>query len=85
MKTLNATDFKARCLHLLDEVVRTGEGLTVTKRGKPVAVLVPAVACGNDEGYPQQCLKGAFEILGDVVSPTLAPEAWEASLGEWEP
>ena len=40
-RQIAAGDFKARCLALLDEVARTGEEIVVTKRGQPVARLVP--------------------------------------------
>jgi len=40
-RTIPADEFKARCLKLLDEVQRTGEELIVTKRGRPVARVVP--------------------------------------------
>jgi len=40
-RTIPAGEFKARCLKLLDEVQRTGEELIVTKRGRPVARVVP--------------------------------------------
>ncbi len=36
-REITATEFKAKCLSLLDEVARTGESIIVTKRGKPVA------------------------------------------------
>jgi prevent-host-death family protein len=42
-KMIGAAEFKAHCLRILDEVQRTGESITVTKRGKPVAE-VKAVA-----------------------------------------
>jgi prevent-host-death family protein len=41
MKTISASQFKARCLALLDEVAANGESLVVTKRGKPVAKVEP--------------------------------------------
>ncbi len=41
-KTIAASEFKAKCLALLDEVAETKETLVVTKRGKPVAQVVPA-------------------------------------------
>jgi prevent-host-death family protein len=40
-RTLAASDFKAHCLALLDEVAETGESLVVTKRGRPVARVAP--------------------------------------------
>jgi prevent-host-death family protein len=41
-RTIPASQFKAKCLALLDEVAATGESIVVTKRGKPVAQVVPA-------------------------------------------
>jgi prevent-host-death family protein len=76
MNTINASEFKAKCLSLLDEVARTGRTLTILKRGKAVAQLVPAVP--REEGYPQLSLKGTVRITGDVVSPAVPPEEWEA-------
>ena len=45
-RTVPAGEFKAKCLALLDEVAKTGETLVVTKRGKPVARILPPE---NDE------------------------------------
>lgn len=41
MQTIKAFDFKARCLHLMDEVNRTGEEIVITKKGKPVSIIKP--------------------------------------------
>lgn len=41
MNEITATSFKARCLALLDEVAESGSELVITKRGKPVAQVVP--------------------------------------------
>ncbi|HXV60171.1 MAG TPA: type II toxin-antitoxin system Phd/YefM family antitoxin, partial [Vicinamibacteria bacterium] len=58
MKTLSSSEFKAKCPAILDEVARTGEPVTILKRGKPVAQLVPPVP--RSEGYPQE------QIIGTV-------------------
>jgi prevent-host-death family protein len=50
MKTINASEFKAKCLAILDEVAETGEVLTILKHGKPVAQLVPPVP--RSAGFP---------------------------------
>ncbi len=75
-RTIPAGEFKAQCLHLMDVVNSTGVSLIITKRGKPVARLVPAVS----EEKPFRSLygltKGSMEILGDIVSPL--PNEWEA-------
>lgn len=73
---MNASDFKARCLAVLDEVARSGEPVTILKRGKAVAMLVPAV--GRGRKYPQDGLEGTVTVVGDIVSPVLAPEEWAA-------
>lgn len=41
MQIIKASEFKAKCLHLMDEVKRTGEEFIITKNGKPVSKLVP--------------------------------------------
>jgi prevent-host-death family protein len=67
-RTVPAGTFKARCLALLDEVAATGEALTVTKRGKPVARLVPVNA-------PKPLL-GSIRRQRDLVAPIGVP--WDA-------
>ena len=80
MPTISATDFKARCLRLLDDVARTGHPLTITKHGRPVAQLVPHTPA---EGrYPQSALRGSGRIVGDIMSPVIEPDAWDANRGE---
>ena len=79
MKTITASEFKAKCLALLDEVGRTGEVLTILKHGRPVAQLVPPSP--RTAGYPQHALRGTVEVLGDIVEPAIEPEAWEAEAG----
>lgn len=76
MKTISAAEFKARCLTLMDDVQATREPVVITKRGKPVAKLVPAQS-GGDEFIGR--LKGTIEVVGDIESPIEPPEAWESS------
>lgn len=76
MREIRASEFKAKCLAILDEVERTGEPVTILKRGRPVARLVPP-AIGQNR-YPQQALFGTVEILGDIIEPVFPAEAWEA-------
>jgi prevent-host-death family protein len=63
-KSINASDFKARCLKVLDEVQATGAEVVITKRGKPVARLGPI-------GPVRRSLRGAWKgmvrIRGDIV------------------
>ena len=76
MKTLTSTEFKAKCLAVLDEVARTGEPVTILKRGRPVAQLVPPVPWGK--GYPQEEIIGTVRIKGDIIQPVLPADDWEA-------
>lgn len=76
MRSIRASEFKAKCLAILDEVNRTGEPVTILKRGRPVArLLPPSVAQGK---YPQESLRGTVKIHGDILEPVLPVEAWEA-------
>jgi len=76
MKKMHATEFKAKCLAILDEVALRGESITILKRGKPVAQLIPPTPCLHR--FPQQELMGTVSVLGDIVSPTLPAQEWEA-------
>lgn len=73
MKTINATEFKAKCLQLLDEVQRTGEDLVISKRGKPVARVVAEKA-----EKPWLVLRGTGSFTGDPFAPALGETEIEA-------
>jgi prevent-host-death family protein len=75
MRTINATEFKAKCLAILDEVSETGEVLTILKHGRPVAQLVPPAPQSAD--FPQMALEGTIEFLDDVVAPAVEAGEWE--------
>lgn len=70
MRKIKAAEFKAKCLALLDEVAETGEGVIVTKRGKAVAQVVPAV---ERRGALFGCLKGSVTVR----DPDDALSAWD--------
>ena len=78
---VTATEFKAHCLALLDDVNDRGDTVTVTKRGRPVAVLQPV----KNESW--KSLKGAWtgkvEIAGDIVNFETT-HLWDALRGEPE-
>jgi prevent-host-death family protein len=72
-RVIKASEFKAKCLGLLDEVERTGDRLVITKKGKPIADVVPhRPAKRNFIGL----FKGRGEIVGDIISPI--DVEWEA-------
>lgn len=66
-KIMKASEFKAKCLAVMDEVAKTGEGVVVTKNGKPIAKLVPHKAA--ERPSPFGIWKGEIEIAGDIISP----------------
>jgi prevent-host-death family protein len=75
MKTIPAAMFKARCLTLMDNVRSTRQSLVITKRGKPVAKLVP-IEEPKDDFIGR--LKGVFEVVGNLEDDP--PEPWESAL-----
>ncbi|KZD09692.1 type II toxin-antitoxin system Phd/YefM family antitoxin [Oceanibaculum pacificum] len=77
--TMNATEFKAHCLQVMDEVARTGQAVTITKRGKPVARIVPA---REDPKEAFGALKGwvvATDPNDDLIEPVEVE--WEVIAG----
>ena len=65
-RQIKASEFKAKCLTLMDEVARTGNAVIITKRGKPIAELVPHR--GRNKKL-RGILKDKLFIIGDIISP----------------
>lgn len=72
MRTIKASEFKATCLKLMDEVNATGEPVVVTKNGRPVSKLVPVRERKSLFGS----MAGCITHFGDLVAPI--DETWEA-------
>lgn len=73
MQNYMASEFKAKCLKIIDEIAETGETVVVTKRGVPMVKVMPI------EERPKSMYgvdKGKIKILGDIVSPM--PPEWFA-------
>jgi prevent-host-death family protein len=75
MKKIAAGEFKAKCLALMEDVRATRRPIVITKRGKPIAKLVPAEP-EKDDWIGR--LDGKFTITGDIVAPVVPLEDWEA-------
>jgi prevent-host-death family protein len=75
MKTIAAAKFKAQCLTLMEGVRKTRQPLVITKRGKPIAKLAPLDDM-KDDFFDR--LKGQFQVVGDIVSPLVPLEDWDA-------
>ena len=67
MQTIQASKFKAKRLALMDKVAATGEGILITKNGKPVAELHPPTSLRPKSPFGLH--KGQIEIRNDIVSP----------------
>jgi len=81
MANIPATEFKAKCLELMDRVAERRESFVITKRGKPVAKLVPM----DREPKDSICgwLRGEAWERGDIVAPAVSPAEWDV-LKEWD-
>ena len=67
-KVVGATEFKAKCLKLIDQVHDTGKPITITKRGKPVAVLQPLSA-----EELEQLVRATIQELGATGKKDMGP------------
>ncbi len=81
MTKVPATEFKAKCLELMDRVAERHETYVITKHGRPVAQLVPIKRDPKERilGW----LRTEGSIAGDVLAPAASLSTWE-SLREWE-
>lgn len=75
MRKIAAGKFKAQCLRVMEQVRITREPVLITKRGQPLAKLVPAEKTSDD--FIGR-LEGVFTIVGDVESPVVSLEDWDA-------
>ena len=76
VRTIKASEFKAKCLKLMDEVAESGEEIVITKHGRPVSRLMPY------REKPKSLFgrgKDMIEIHGDIEEPL--DVVWEAELG----
>ncbi len=72
-KTIPAGEFKQKCLRIMEEVSTKRVSVLITKRGRPLAKLVPA------EERPKSvfgCMAGTAQIIGDIEAPLEASKYW---------
>jgi prevent-host-death family protein len=75
MSTMQASEFKAKCLALMDQVAKTGETIVITKNGKPVAELR-----SHQPPRAKSLIglhKGQIETKGDIIAP-ISARLWES-------
>jgi prevent-host-death family protein len=75
MRTIAAGKFKANCLALMDEVQKKHQPILITKRGKPVAKIVPAKDDVKDDFFGKW--KGKLKVKGDIIRPAFDLDEWE--------
>lgn len=76
MKKVAISEFKAKCLAMLEEVQKTKTPLLITRFGEPVAEIVPPSATSPADWMGS--MKDSIKILGDIVSPATGESDWEA-------
>jgi prevent-host-death family protein len=76
MKKVAISEFKAKCLAMLEEVQKTRKPLLITRFGEPVAEVVPPSTAAPHDWMGS--MKDSMKILGDIVSPASEESDWEA-------
>lgn len=77
LRAIAISEFKATCLAVLETVRRTGEPVLITKRGEPVAEVVPASRPASQKRR-LGALTGTGRIVGDITSAVAGEDEWEA-------
>ena len=77
MEEVAISEFKAKCLALLEQVRKTKKPIRITRYGKPVAEVVPAAPAARKRSWLGS-MAGTAEILGDIVSPVIDLNDFEA-------
>ncbi len=80
IETMAISEFKATCLAVLERVRSTGRPLLITKRGKPIAEVIPPTLATSGAAW-LGAMQGTARITGDIIAPVVANEDWEA-IGE---
>jgi prevent-host-death family protein len=75
MREVAISEFKAKCLAIVDQVHKTKKPIRITRRGVPVAELVPPTCVAPKDWMGS--MKDKMKILGDIVSPASDPDDWE--------
>ena len=76
MEEIPVSEFKAKCLALLERVRATKQPIRLTRHGKPVAEIVPPTVV-EDRASWIASMQGSGETLGDIISPATAEDDWE--------
>ena len=75
MKEIAISEFKAKCLAILDQVQKTKQPIRITRRGRPIAEVSAPKPTDNRDWIGS--MKGKSKILGDIISPASDESDWE--------
>jgi prevent-host-death family protein len=78
MQEVAISEFKAKCLAILERVEKTKEPIRITRHGKPVAEVVPATPPAVDRAALMGSMRDSIQILGDIISPVIDLDEIEA-------
>ena len=76
MEEIAISEFKAKCLALVEQVHKTRKPIRITKFGKPVAEVVPPSPSPGRADWIGS-MKGKMEITGDIISPVIDEDEFE--------
>ena len=76
MKEVAISEFKAKCLALLEQVRRTKQPIQITKFGEPVAEIVPPSPAATQDWFGS--MANTIEIIGDTIAPVIEIKDFEA-------
>jgi prevent-host-death family protein len=78
MKEVAISEFKAKCLGMLEQVRKTRKPIRITRFGEPIAEIVPPTPKKNRKNWLGS-MEGTIRIVGDIVGPISSEDDWEAS------
>jgi len=77
MREIAISEFKAKCLALLQQVSKTKRPIRVTRFGRPIAEVIPPSSIQERAAWIGS-MKDSMEIVGDIISPANEENEWEA-------
>ena len=78
MKEVAISEFKAKCLGMLEQVRKTRKPIRITRFGEPVAEIVPPTPKKSPKNWLGS-MEGTIRIVGDIVGPISSEDDWDAS------
>jgi prevent-host-death family protein len=76
MQEIAISEFKAKCLSILEQVCKTKKPIRVTRFGKPIAEVIPPSLVEGRANWIGS-MKDSIEIVADIISPVNEESEWE--------